>query len=140
MRHDLDKVRRGAVIQDAGKTRVTMYLDNDVIDFFRNLATSKGRGYQTEVNAALRTAMSTESAPAGNVRRTALGELRSQIEQLVGRVGRLEQQSVVRLAEPRPDYLAARSTSRSTKVEERVGARKKRTAADAGKPGRKRGK
>lgn len=64
MRHDFDNVRRGAVIQDTGKTRVTMYLDNDVIEFFRRLATSKGRGYQTEVNAALRTAMNTETQKA----------------------------------------------------------------------------
>jgi hypothetical protein len=57
MKHDFQNARRGAVIQTAGKTRVTMYLDDDVIEFFRARATSNGRGYQTEINACLREAL-----------------------------------------------------------------------------------
>jgi len=140
MRHDFDNVRRGAVIQDTGKTRVTMYLDNDVIEYFRRLATSKGRGYQTEVNAALRAAMYAENATAGSTRRTAFGELRAQIEQLVGRVGLLEQHAGARLAEPRPEYLAARSTSRATKVEGSSAPKKKRSPSTVSKAARKRAK
>lgn len=37
-----------------GKTRVTMYLDNDVLIRFRDAAESEGVGYQTLINQALR--------------------------------------------------------------------------------------
>jgi uncharacterized protein (DUF4415 family) len=57
MKHDVDNAVRGAVIGDAGKTRVNMYIDNDIVEHFRALATSRGRGYQTEINAALRQVM-----------------------------------------------------------------------------------
>lgn len=46
--------RRGAAISNEGKTRITMYLDNDVLNHFRNVAGAKGRGYQTEINQCLR--------------------------------------------------------------------------------------
>ncbi len=52
--------RRGAVISNEGKTRITMYLDNDVIEHFRKVATAKGRGYQTEINSCLRQVMARE--------------------------------------------------------------------------------
>jgi len=80
--HDFENARRGAVIKGTGKTRVTMYLDDDVIDFFRELATAKGRGYQTEINAALRTVM------AGG--KEAGSGLQDQMSELVRAVGRVE--------------------------------------------------
>lgn len=36
-----------------GKTRITIMLDDDVIDVFRNLAEERGIGYQTAINEAL---------------------------------------------------------------------------------------
>lgn len=57
MQHDFERARRGAVLAAPGKTRVTMFLDNDVLAHFRATATRSGRGYQTEVNAFLRTAL-----------------------------------------------------------------------------------
>lgn len=66
MKHDYEKARRGSVIQSTGKTRVTMYLDDDVIDHFRKMATEQGRGYQTEINACLRQAISRENRIASN--------------------------------------------------------------------------
>lgn len=54
MEHDFENSRRGAVIQSTGKTRVTMFLDDDVLEHFRKVATQNGRGYQTEINASLR--------------------------------------------------------------------------------------
>ena len=46
--------RRGARITGDGKARVQMYLDNDVIEHFRRVATEKGRGLQAEINQHLR--------------------------------------------------------------------------------------
>ena len=48
---------RGAAISNKGKTRVTIYLDDVVIDHFRDEATKKGCGYQTLINASLRSLM-----------------------------------------------------------------------------------
>lgn len=52
--YDFSKGKRGAVIPAPGKTRVTIMLDNDVIEAFRVKAESIGTGYQTLINAALR--------------------------------------------------------------------------------------
>lgn len=55
--YDFSKGKRGAVIESAGKTRITIMLDDDVIEFFRARAEAEGRGYQTMINTALRAAM-----------------------------------------------------------------------------------
>ncbi|QDW66356.1 BrnA antitoxin family protein [Luteimonas granuli] len=55
--NDAKTARRGAVLSSEGKTRITMYLDNRVIEHFREVATAKGRGYQTEINDCLVAAM-----------------------------------------------------------------------------------
>ncbi len=63
--YDFSKGRRGAI--DAlprGKTRITIRLDDDVLEWFRSQADASGGGnYQTMINAALREyiAGSTES-------------------------------------------------------------------------------
>ena len=36
------------------KTRITIYLDDEVLSEFRNLSERSGTGYQTLINAALR--------------------------------------------------------------------------------------
>lgn len=46
-----------------GKTRITILIDDDVLAAFRARAEHEGRGYQTLINAALRAAMTPESAP-----------------------------------------------------------------------------
>lgn len=46
-----------------GKTRITIMLDNDVIDAFRSRAEQEGRGYQTAINDALRAAVNADAAP-----------------------------------------------------------------------------
>ena len=46
--------KRGQVIPQKGKTRITIYLDTDVIDDFRDRADKAGYGYQTMINEALR--------------------------------------------------------------------------------------
>lgn len=46
--------KRGPVVPQKGKTRITIFLDNEIIEEFRNRATDAGSGYQTMINEALR--------------------------------------------------------------------------------------
>ena len=43
------------------KTRITIYLDDEVLQEFRDLSERCGTGYQTLINAALRTGLSKRS-------------------------------------------------------------------------------
>jgi uncharacterized protein (DUF4415 family) len=45
------------------KTRITIYLDDEVLDEFRLRAERTGTGYQTLINAALRTRLAVQEAP-----------------------------------------------------------------------------
>lgn len=58
--YDFSEGRRGAVLPSSGKTRITIMLDNDILEHFRERAEAAGRGYQTMINAALREALSQE--------------------------------------------------------------------------------
>ncbi len=40
--------------ENKGKTRITIMLDNEVLDSFRSKAAQEGLGYQTLINQALR--------------------------------------------------------------------------------------
>ena len=57
--YDFSKGRRGAVLGiPPEKTRVTIRLDNDILDWFRQQVDDAGGGnYQTLINVALRTFM-----------------------------------------------------------------------------------
>jgi len=55
--YDFSRGKRGAVIPASGKTRITIMLDNDVLEHFRDRADSQGTGYQTMINAALKNAI-----------------------------------------------------------------------------------
>jgi uncharacterized protein (DUF4415 family) len=52
---DFSKAKRGAVIApETGKVKVSIRLDNAVVDYFRNLVEASGSGnYQTLINNAL---------------------------------------------------------------------------------------
>jgi uncharacterized protein (DUF4415 family) len=54
--YDFSKARRGAVVPAAaGKTRITIRLDTDVIEWFKAQVNEVGGGnYQSLINAALR--------------------------------------------------------------------------------------
>jgi len=54
--YDFSKGRRGPVLRVAsGKTRVTIRLDDDILDWFRQQVDDAGGGnYQTLINEALR--------------------------------------------------------------------------------------
>lgn len=76
--YDFSKARRGAVIPQPGKTRITIYLDNDLLEKFRDRADAAGRGYQTMINEALREYLgrSAEPVDAATIRRIVREELR----------------------------------------------------------------
>jgi uncharacterized protein (DUF4415 family) len=55
--YDFSKGRRGAVVSSNAKTRITIMLDDDILEHFRARAEAEGMGYQTMINAALREAV-----------------------------------------------------------------------------------
>jgi uncharacterized protein (DUF4415 family) len=61
--YDFSHGKRGAVLASPGKTRITIMLDDDVIEAFRKRAEAAGRGYQTMINEALKAAVD-DKAPA----------------------------------------------------------------------------
>jgi BrnA antitoxin of type II toxin-antitoxin system len=52
--YDFSKAKRGALAPAKGKTRITIHIDNTVLDEFRARAEKMGTGYQTMMNEALR--------------------------------------------------------------------------------------
>ena len=52
--YDFSEAKRGAVLPQTGKTRITIYIDDDVLETFRERSESAGKGYQTIMNEALR--------------------------------------------------------------------------------------
>ena len=61
--YDFSKAKRGAVIPSEGKTRITIYLDDLVIDRFKALSEKTGKGYQTLLNEALRAHLGVDETP-----------------------------------------------------------------------------
>jgi len=60
--YDFSKGKRGAVIPTTGKTRITIHIDDDVLEAFRRRAGAQGKGYQTLINEALRHNIMPEAA------------------------------------------------------------------------------
>ena len=52
--YDFSKGKRGPVIPHKGKTRITIFIDTDILAWFRDEAEREGRGYQSAINRALR--------------------------------------------------------------------------------------
>ena len=52
--YDFTGAKRGALAESKGKSRITIYLDNAILDEFRARAERAGTGYQTLVNEALK--------------------------------------------------------------------------------------
>ena len=70
--YDFSKGKRGPVITPRGKTRITIYIDTDILDWFRNEAEREGRGYQTEINQALRNYVKQDKRPIQDIVREAV--------------------------------------------------------------------
>jgi uncharacterized protein (DUF4415 family) len=63
--YDFSKGKRGVVDPTPlSKTRITIRLDNDILDYFRQEVEAMGGGnYQTMINAALREYVETKKEP-----------------------------------------------------------------------------
>ena len=61
--YDFSKGKRGAVIPQKGKTRISIFIDNAVLNAFRARAEKAGTGYQTMMNEALREYLSDAEQP-----------------------------------------------------------------------------
>lgn len=63
--YDFSKGKRGAVVKTAaGKTRITIRLDDDILEWFRDQVHSAGGGnYQTLINEALRSHIAEQTEP-----------------------------------------------------------------------------
>lgn len=74
--YDFSKGRRGAVVKTPpGKTRITIRIDDDILDWFRAQAHEAGGGsYQTMINNALRDYMNSKKEPLEETLRRVLRE------------------------------------------------------------------
>ena len=61
--YDFSKGKRGAIVPQKGKTRISIFIDNAVLDEFRARAEKAGTGYQTMMNEALRRYLSETDQP-----------------------------------------------------------------------------
>jgi uncharacterized protein (DUF4415 family) len=61
--YNFKNAKRGQVVPTKGKTRITIYLDTDILDDFRDRADKAGYGYQTMINEALREYLSKSGKP-----------------------------------------------------------------------------
>ena len=74
--YDFSKGKRGRVLETApGKTRITIRLDDDVLEWFRERAHAAGGGnYQTLINLALREYIHSRKEPFEQTLRRVLRE------------------------------------------------------------------
>ena len=59
--YDFSKGKRGPIRSNKGKTRITIYLDDDVIEAYRRKGDEAGHGYQTLINQTLRETLGRKS-------------------------------------------------------------------------------
>jgi uncharacterized protein (DUF4415 family) len=76
MSEDFSKGKRGAVVKaDPNKVRITIRLDGDIIDHFKEVVHVAGGGnYQTLINDALRSYIQTQSKPLEETLRKVIRE------------------------------------------------------------------
>ena len=74
--YDFRRGKRGPVLKPApGKTRITIRIDDDVLEWFRGQAHAAGGGsYQAMINAALRDFIATREEPLKTTLRTVIRE------------------------------------------------------------------
>ena len=61
--YDFSKGKRRALIPQSGRTRITIHIDNAVLDEFRSRAERAGIGYQTMINEALKVFLGKRQLP-----------------------------------------------------------------------------
>jgi uncharacterized protein (DUF4415 family) len=75
-KYDFSKGKRGAVIPSSGnKVRITIRLDQDIVDWFRSKVEEQGGGnYQSMMNKALRIYMEGQEQPLEEILRRVVRE------------------------------------------------------------------
>jgi len=78
--YDFSKGKRGAVIPQVGKSRITIYLDDSILKRFKADSEKTGKGYQTLINDALKSYLGLTEKPltADMVRKIVREELSAQ--------------------------------------------------------------
>ena len=66
--YNFSKGKRKALLPQKGKTRISIFIDNAVLDVFRARAENAGTGYQTMMNDALRQYLSETGQPVTETR------------------------------------------------------------------------
>jgi uncharacterized protein (DUF4415 family) len=74
--YDFSKGKRGAVIPSPpGKTRITIRIDNEILEWFRNIVENQGGGsYQAMINKALHEYIEKSGEPIEETLRRVLRE------------------------------------------------------------------
>lgn len=74
--YDFSKGKRGAVVPaPKGKTRITIRIDDDILDWFRGEVEAAGGGnYQTLINQALREYLNQQQQPLEELLRRVVRE------------------------------------------------------------------
>ncbi|OPA87211.1 hypothetical protein BFW86_19520 [Pseudomonas fluorescens] len=94
--YDFSNAKRGAIASNKGKTRITIMLDDAVIEAARERAANAGTGYQTVINNVLRQALVSQDAhnlaPASKKQTKTLQVINNGIS--VSEVEALEQQLI----------------------------------------------
>jgi uncharacterized protein (DUF4415 family) len=72
--YDFRRGKRGSVIPHPGKSRITIWIDNSTLDWFKKKADREGRGYQTEINDALKTYIEQDQRPIQEIVKEAVRE------------------------------------------------------------------
>ncbi len=75
-KYDFSKGKRGAVLPSSGnKVRITIRLDQDIVDWFRSKVEEQGGGnYQSMMNNALRIYMEGQKQPLEEILRRVVRE------------------------------------------------------------------
>lgn len=79
--YDFSKGKRGAVLDNTGKTRITIWLDDRIVEQFKAESLRTGKGYQTLINEALAARLSVDEHPA------TAAEVRSIVREELKRAG-----------------------------------------------------
>jgi uncharacterized protein (DUF4415 family) len=73
--YDFSKGVRGAAIPTPGKTRITIRIDTDILDWFRErIRKANGGSYQTSINDALRAFIEAKDGRAEKLLRKVIRE------------------------------------------------------------------
>jgi uncharacterized protein (DUF4415 family) len=61
--YNFSKGKRGAVVPQVGKTRITIHLDDAILERFKAQSQKTGKGYQTLINDALKSYLGLTTMP-----------------------------------------------------------------------------